>query len=92
MRAIYAGAQTVLGAMDTATTGKCNQLVPLLTLIEPTLGLAGQTVQVTEAMKDAYVISALDTLCNDPYWSRVWIIQEFALASRASKPPNSNGC
>jgi hypothetical protein len=69
--------------MDTATTGKCNQLVPLLTLIEPTLGLAGQTVQVTEAMKDAYVISALDTLCNDPYWSRVWIIQEFALASRA---------
>jgi hypothetical protein len=83
MRAIYAGARTVLVATDTATTGECDKLVPLLTSIEPTLDLRDQAAQVIEGTEDGSVISALDVLCNDPYWSRVWIIQEFALASRA---------
>ncbi|KAI8932229.1 hypothetical protein NX059_011108 [Plenodomus lindquistii] len=83
MRAIHAGAQRVLIAANAAITGKCDELVPLLNLIEPTRGPAKQKAQVTDLMKAMTDKSALFTLCNDPYWSRLWIIQEFAVGSQA---------
>lgn len=83
MRAIYAGAKEVLVAADAAITGKCDELVPILNLIEPTLGPTGQKAQVADLLNTMRVNSAVETLCNDSYWSRLWIIQEFALGAKA---------
>ena len=34
-------------------------------------------------MKTNPISLALEALCSDPYWSRLWIIQEFALGAKA---------
>jgi hypothetical protein len=55
------------------------RIVQLVTLANPTLGPEKQAEEVYELLKDPTSLSAVHGFCTHSYWSRIWIIQEFAI-------------
>lgn len=78
MRGIYTGAQSVLAAIH-ATTEEVDSILELVTLVHPTPGLENQAAAVDDLIKDGRILSAFRSFCNNSYWNRVWILQEFAI-------------
>lgn len=81
MRAIYAGAQAVVVATEAAVTKEARKVLNLLECIDPSLSARNQTTEVSDMIRDDSVQSALQSFCNDSYWGRIWIIQEYAIAN-----------
>jgi hypothetical protein len=79
MRGIYAGARSVLAAIKPTGAGT-ESIIPLLTLIDPTLGLEDQDTTVCNLVEDEATLSAFRAFCDDSYWNRIWIVQEFAIS------------
>jgi hypothetical protein len=64
MRGIYAGARSVLAAIN-PTGADTGRILPLLTSIDPTLGLEDQATTVCNLVEDEATLSAFRTFCND---------------------------
>jgi hypothetical protein len=81
MRAIYASANAVVVATEAAVAQGAGKILDLLNCIDPLLGIEDQSEQLSNKIKDDSTRSALQLLCNDNYWTRMWIIQEYAVAN-----------
>lgn len=81
MRAIYAGAETVVVAIEAAVAEEAGRVLDLLNSIDPSSSFHNQSVKVSSMIKKGSTRSALQAFCNDSYWRRMWIIQEYAVAS-----------
>ena len=79
MRSIYAAAESVLVAIDSAAALRHDGLLRLLSLVEPTMTAAKQSSAVTGLLEDASIQATLVEFCSDRYWNRIWIVQEFAI-------------
>jgi hypothetical protein len=78
MRGIYAGARSVLAAID-ATREDVESILPPITLVNPIVGLENQAAAIYDLIKDESTLSAFRAFCNFGYWNRIWILQEFAI-------------
>ena len=81
MRQIYAAARTVLVAID-GLESHTEILSRALNLVSPTVSVANQSREVHELLDGDDVQSSLASFCQNRYWSRVWIVQEFAIGAR----------
>ncbi|KAH8731192.1 heterokaryon incompatibility protein-domain-containing protein [Phaeosphaeriaceae sp. PMI808] len=79
MQRIYAGAQTVIIALEAGATENADSVLKLLSFVEPTISPANQLTQVNEMLDNALVQSALEEFWHDKYWRRIWILQEFVI-------------
>jgi hypothetical protein len=79
MRGIYAGAHSVLAAID-ATSEDAEHILQAVSLAEPVLDLENEDPGLVDLLDDETTLPALRTFCNDGYRNRVWIIQEFAVS------------
>jgi hypothetical protein len=81
MAGIYAGAQAVTVAIN-AKQPQANNLLRLLSTIDVTLPIENQAQTLWQLYDDQAVRAALQEFCNESYWKRIWIIQEFAIGHR----------
>jgi hypothetical protein len=79
MKSIYAGARKVVVALAPMCTENTEQLVDILSDIQPSLPLDSQAHKVLHAAKGNLLHSTLEAFCTNLYWTRIWIVQEFAL-------------
>ena len=79
MRAIYAGAQSILVATETGATTAADRIVQILDVVEPTSYPSSLTSSFADILNDQLALSALEAFLQDPYWKRIWILQEFAI-------------
>jgi hypothetical protein len=64
MRGIYAGARSVLAAINPTGAGT-ESILLLLALIDPTFGLEDQDTAVCNLVEDEAALSAFRAFCND---------------------------
>ena len=81
MRAIYASANAVVVATEAAFAQGSGKILDLLSCIDPLLDIQHQSEKVNNMVKDKSTQSALHSFCNDSYWTRMWIIQEYVVAN-----------
>jgi hypothetical protein len=79
MRAIYAGAHSVIVATETGTTIAADRIVQILDSVETTSYPTNPAISFADISKDEVALSVLEAFFEDPYWNRIWIIQEFAI-------------
>ena len=79
MRAIYAGAHSVIVATETGTTIAADRIVQILDSVETTSYPTNPAISFGDISKDEVALSVLESFFEDPYWNRIWIIQEFAI-------------
>lgn len=80
MRGIYAGALSVLAAID-ANPEHAESVFRLATQIDITLDSRKQTRLVYDLLKDKRTLALLCSFFTNEYWNRIWIIQEFAIGN-----------
>ena len=81
MRAIYASANAVVVATEAAFAQGSGKILDPLNCIEPSLGIQHQSEKMNDMIKYKSTQSVLQSFCNDSYWTRMWIIQECAVAN-----------
>jgi hypothetical protein len=79
MKSIYGGARKVVVALAPMSTENTEQLVQILSGMESSWTLDSQAHKVSNAAKGNLLYSTLANFCTNPYWSRIWIVQEFAI-------------
>ena len=79
MRVVYAGADSIYVALEAAATEEGMELAQLLSIVEPRIPPDKQVTAVADMLKSQSIQSTLKTFCNDQYWNRIWIVQEFAI-------------
>jgi hypothetical protein len=79
MKSIYAGARKVVVALAPMSTENTEQLVNTLSDIQTSLPVDSQAHKVSHAAKGNLLHSTLNAFCINPYWTRIWIVQEFAI-------------
>ncbi|CAI6341309.1 unnamed protein product [Periconia digitata] len=79
MRSIYAGAYQVVVSLDSMASRDTGDFLQLLSLVEPVLSPESQVDTLQRALKQDNHRVTLTAFCNDNYWKRMWIIQEFAI-------------
>lgn len=79
MQAFYASAKTVLVATDTAADDRFTELTWAVDAFQPGLNLTNQNQALRSFLGRDSVHCALQDFCEDHYWRRTWIVQEFAV-------------
>ena len=79
MRAIYAGAQSIIVATEIGATTAADRIIQILDCVEPTSYPTSPISGSADILDDELALSVLEAFCNDAYWKRIWIIQEFSI-------------
>ena len=81
MREVYAGAQAVIVATETGAKSQGSQVGEVLERIDLSISSQDQADDVLKMIEHDEVQSALEAFCNDKYWGRIWIVQEYAIGN-----------
>lgn len=81
MRNIYATAETVLIAMSVAECD-LNNVMRVFGLVNPALLIQNQPTELRDLLRDPNIQVSLESFCSNAYWSRIWIVQEFAVGAK----------
>jgi hypothetical protein len=81
MQKIYAGAKAVVVATETGASTHASQVLELLELVNLGVSAQQQTTELLTMLENERIQSALHAFCNDAYWGRIWIVQEYAVGS-----------
>jgi hypothetical protein len=79
MRAIYSGAQSIIVATETGATTAADRINQILDSIETASYPTDPATSFADILNDELALSALEAFFKDPYWTRIWILQEFAI-------------
>ncbi|CAN9215725.1 unnamed protein product [Alternaria alternata] len=79
MRAIYAGAQSIIVATESGATIAAERIIQILDSIETTSCPSSPATSFADILNDEQALSVLEAFFQDPYWKRIWILQEFAI-------------
>lgn len=79
MRAIYAGAHSIIVATEIGATTAADRIIKILDCVEPTSYPTSPTSGSAGILNDELALSVLEAFCKDAYWRRIWIIQEFSI-------------
>ncbi|RYN16358.1 hypothetical protein AA0115_g12413 [Alternaria tenuissima] len=85
MRAIYSGAQSIIVATETGASTAADRLIQILGSVGKIshpisdATIAADTSFAADTLNDELTFSALEAFFGDPYWKRIWILQEFAI-------------
>ena len=79
MRAIYAGAESVIVATETGFTTSAGRIIQILDAVETTSRSTNPDTSLADILKDELALWVLESFFKDPYWKRIWIIQEFSI-------------
>lgn len=79
MRAIYSGAQSIIVATETGATIAGDRIIQILDSVETASYSTSPATSFADILNDELALSALEAFFNDPYWKRIWILQEFAI-------------
>jgi hypothetical protein len=82
MPVIYAGAGAVIVSIEAAATTQARTVLKLLDQVDISTPANSEPQDVAGLIKDHESLAALESFCNDKYWSRIWIVQEYAVASK----------
>jgi hypothetical protein len=78
MQAIFASASQVLASIELAESDT-DKVLLFANAVRPALDPLNQPPEVYHIVQDTSTVSALARLCHHKYWTRVWILQEFAI-------------
>ncbi|CAN9275395.1 unnamed protein product [Alternaria sp. RS040] len=79
MRAIYAGAESVIVATEAGSTTAAGRLIQILDSVETTSRSTNPNTSLADILNEELALSVLEVFFKDPYWKRIWIIQEFSI-------------
>jgi hypothetical protein len=79
MRAIYAGAQSIIVATETGAMNSADRIVQILDSVDPISYRTSLASGLADMLNDEVALSVLEAFLQDPYWKRIWILQEFAI-------------
>jgi hypothetical protein len=79
MRAIYAGAQSIIVATKTGATTAADPIIQILDSVEITSSQASPATSFANMLNDGLALWVLEAFFRDPYWRRIWILQEFSV-------------
>ncbi|KAF2726784.1 HET-domain-containing protein [Polyplosphaeria fusca] len=81
MQGIYAGAQATLVALD-IEDAPTKDLLQVLSIMNPDVSPENQDSRFARSISTRNIQSAMTRLCEEQYWKRIWILQEFAVGHR----------
>ncbi|CAN9294882.1 unnamed protein product [Alternaria alternata] len=87
MRAIYSGAQSIIVATETGASTAADRIIQILDSVGKAsypishATIVADTSYAADTLNDELTFSALEAFFKDPYWKRIWILQEFAIGN-----------
>ena len=85
MQSIYSSAKSVVVALESGVTADADVILKALDLFQadpPHLSAQGElTEDLAYTVQSSSFSTAIRGLCNDIYWTRIWIIQEIAIGN-----------
>ncbi|CAN9283758.1 unnamed protein product [Alternaria alternata] len=87
MRAICSGAQSIIVATETGASTAADRIIQILDSVGKAsypishATIVADTSYAADTLNDELTFSALEAFFKDPYWKRIWILQEFAIGN-----------